>query len=96
MNRKFGLLGDPIPENHGKPGANGHVPTAENARKIRVLLVVDMKKAQIARYLGITFPTLNKHYFQSGKVNLQHSREHVAFPQRADCGPSLQTRGRDV
>lgn len=78
----FDLLGDPIPDNKGNAGANGHVATAENVRKIRVLLVAGLPKARIAEQLGITSPTLNKHYFQSGKINHRHAREMALAEQR--------------
>lgn len=83
MNSKFDLLGDPIPEGRGKPGRTGHVPTAENARKIRSLLVAGLKNAQIARELGITVPTLKKHYFHNGKVNAKLAREMAIAEMRA-------------
>lgn len=83
MNSKFDLLGDPIPEGRGKPGRTGHVPTAENARKIRSLLVAGLKNARIARELGITVPTLKKHYFHNGKVNAKLAREMAIAEMRA-------------
>lgn len=53
-----------MPEGRGKPGATGHIPTAENVNKVRWLLVSGMKKPEIAAQLGISIPTLNKHYFK--------------------------------
>lgn len=66
--REFDLLGDPIPENFGKPGANGHVATAENVNKVRLLVVANWTAAQIATELGVSVPTLNKHYFRNGSI----------------------------
>lgn len=83
MDRKFDLLGDPIPEGRGEPGRTGHIPTAENARKIRALLVAGLKNQQIARELGISVPTLRKHYFQSGKINARLAREMAVAEMRA-------------
>ncbi len=83
MAREFDLLGDPIPENHGKPGANGHTPTAETLRKVRVLLVSGMPKKRIAEELGISMPTLTKHYFHSGKVKVKLAHEFALAEQRA-------------
>lgn len=65
MTQNFDLLGDPIPEGRGKPGATGHIPTAKNVNIIRWLLVSGMKKPGIAGQLGISIPTLNKHYFKN-------------------------------
>ncbi len=83
MDRKFDLLGDPIPDGRGEPGRTGHIPTVENARKIRALLVAGMKNQQIARELGISVPTLRKHYFQSGKINARLAREMAIAEMRA-------------
>lgn len=74
---KFDLLGDPIPENKGNPGANGHVPTKENANKIRVLLLAGSTLDFIASQLGISAPTLRKHYFQNGRVKLDQARQRA-------------------
>lgn len=77
------MLGDPIPDGRGEPGRTGHIPTAENAKKIRALLVAGMKNQQIARELGISVPTLRKHYFQSGKINARMAREMAIAEMRA-------------
>ena len=83
MERKFDLLGDPIPENFGKPGANGHTPTAENIKKVRGLLAAGMGKAEIAKELGISAPTLSKHYFQNGRLSLKAAKKKAQAEQRA-------------
>lgn len=83
MNQKFDLLGDPIPDGRGEPGRTGHIPTAENARRIRALLVAGMTNTQIAADLGITVPTLRKHYFHNGKVNAKLAREMAIAEMRA-------------
>lgn len=75
MRSGFDLLGDPIPENHGKPGANGHVATAENTKKVRTLLVAGVNLPRIAEELGISVPTLRRHYFANGKINVAQARE---------------------
>ncbi|OWV64255.1 hypothetical protein CDZ97_10225 [Mameliella alba] len=80
---KFDLLGDPIPDGRGEPGRTGHVPTAENARKIRALLVAGMKNQQIAKEIGISVPTLRKHYFQNGKIKARLAREMAIAEMRA-------------
>lgn len=58
------LLGDPIPEGFGKRGRPPHLVTAENRRKVMVLAAFDRSEEQIASALGITPPTLRKHYFR--------------------------------
>lgn len=72
MAQSFDLLGDPIPDGRGKPGATGHIATAENTNKVRWLLVSNAKKPEIAKQLGISIPTLNKHYFK--KQSLKAAR----------------------
>ncbi|MEY8099574.1 hypothetical protein AB9F29_19520 [Falsihalocynthiibacter sp. S25ZX9] len=67
MAAKFDLLGDPIPDNHGKAGRDGHVACRENHNKIRLLAIAGWTQAQIAKELGLSAPTLRKHYFLSLK-----------------------------
>ena len=57
------LFGDPIPEGWGKRGRPQHVPTDRNRNKVMVLLAAGWAPARIAGALGITGPTLRKHYF---------------------------------
>lgn len=83
MNPKFDLLGDPIPENHGKAGANGHIATAENVNKVMLLLAARVDKKQIAVELGITVPTLTKHYFHSGAKAVKDARRRALSDLRA-------------
>lgn len=57
------LFGDPIPEGFGKRGRPPHVPTERNRNKVMVLLAVGWLPKRIAAALGVTMPTLRKHYF---------------------------------
>lgn len=83
MPREFDLLGHPIPDNHGQPGANGHVATAKNVSKIRLLLVAGMTKKAIAAELGLSVPTLNKHYFTSQEKSLRSARAQAICDAKA-------------
>ncbi|MEO0485282.1 MAG: hypothetical protein AAF092_05165 [Pseudomonadota bacterium] len=83
MNPKFDLLGDPIPDNHGKAGANGHIATAENCNKVRLLLVAGVDQKQIAEELGVSVPTLTKHYFKSGSKAIKAARRRAVADERA-------------
>lgn len=65
------LLGDPIPEGFGKRGRPPHVPTDENRRKVMLLAAFDKNEAQIAAALGISEPTLKKHYFRELRSRLE-------------------------
>lgn len=60
----FDLLGDPIPAGFGKRGRPPHIPTQQNRNKIILLLAQGWVNARIASALGITEPTLRKHYFR--------------------------------
>jgi len=80
---KFDLFDNPIPENHGKPGANGHTPDAETTSKIRTLLVAGKGKKEIAEELGLSMPTLTKHYFHSGRVKVRDARKKALADQKA-------------
>lgn len=88
MSRNFDLLGDPIPENHGKPGANGHVATSENIRKVRNLLSSGVDKKDIAAELGVSLPTLTRHYFNSGRLSVRNARRKA----RAELRSKLMLR----
>ncbi|WP_157946809.1 hypothetical protein [Thalassobius sp. I31.1] len=83
MNPKFDLLGHPIPENHGKAGANGHIVTPENVNKVRLLLIAGRQKKDIAADLGISIPTLTKHYFLSGAKEVKEARQRALADERA-------------
>jgi DNA-binding transcriptional ArsR family regulator len=63
MAENLDLLGWPIPEprDAGRPE---HVPTDENRNKIMMLLVFKKTNAEIAKALGLSQPTLRKHYLQ--------------------------------
>jgi len=64
----FDLLGDPIPPGWGSRGRPPHVPTDEKRRIVVVLLAFGRKEEDVAAALGITPPTLRKHYFRELKV----------------------------
>lgn len=83
MGRGFDLLGDPIPEGRGEPGRTGHIATAENVSRVRLLLLAGLPKGRIADEVGISLPTLNKHYFASGKISARHAREMAVAEARA-------------
>lgn len=72
----FDLLGDPIPPNFGKRGRPPHVPTTENRNKVILLLAQGWTDARIAGALGITTPTLRKHYFRELRVR-EEARDRV-------------------
>lgn len=57
------LFGDPIPEGFGKRGRPPHEPTVRNRNKVMLLLAMGWAPGRIASTLGITGPTLRKHYF---------------------------------
>lgn len=82
---RFDLFGHPVPANLGSAGRNEHAACPEIARKIRVLLLSGWTLQRIAEQVGLSAPTLRKHYFQNGKVNRRHAVEMAAAEQRARC-----------
>lgn len=64
MATDFDLLGDPIPEGFGKRGRPPHVPTDEKRMKVRVLLAFTQDEEEVAAGIGVSVPTLRKHYFR--------------------------------
>ncbi len=76
MAENFDLLGDPIPEGFGKRGRPPHIPSTEKRNKVILLLALGKDNDCIARALGITKPTLKKHYFRELKVR-DEARDRV-------------------
>ena len=68
MDGVFDLFGDPVPEGHGRPGRPSHVATFENRNKVKMLLACGWDDDRIAGALGITRPTLRKHYLRELKI----------------------------
>jgi predicted transcriptional regulator len=95
MGLEFDLLGDPINPKHGQPGRNEHVPTAANASKIRTLLIAGMPVGRIAQEIGLSAPTLRRHYFQSGKINRELAREMALAEARAKNFLQIQAAADD-
>ena len=57
------LFGDPIVTRREGPGRPEHVWSAENSHKINLLFALGHDVKQAAAAIGITVPTLRKHYF---------------------------------
>lgn len=57
------LFGDPIRESRDGPGRPAHEWTLENSNKINLIFATGGEIADAAAVLGITQPTLRKHYF---------------------------------
>lgn len=62
MGEYLDLLGWPIPEPRTKAGRPEHVPTNENRNKIMMMLVFGCTDDECAKSIGISKPTLRKHY----------------------------------
>ncbi|WP_216671399.1 hypothetical protein, partial [Mangrovicoccus sp. HB161399] len=81
VTREFDLLGHPIPENFGKPGRNGHIVTPESVMKVRRLVLAGMDAKEVAAELGISAPTVRKHYFPKGPI--RNAARRFLVEQRA-------------
>ena len=60
----FDLLGDPIPDGFGKRGRPPHMVSDEKRLKVRVLLAFSGDEQDVADGMGVSLPTLRKHYFR--------------------------------
>ena len=87
---RFDLLGDPIPDGWGGRGRPPHIPTTENRNKVIVLQAVGRTDDEIAAALGISKPTLRKHYFSEMK-----SRTAARFRVEAAMLTVLMTQAGD-
>jgi hypothetical protein len=85
------LLGDPVPEGLGKRGRPAHLVTVENRQKVMVLAGLGMEAADIALAIGITMPTLRKHYFRelrcldAARLRLK-SKAAMALVRKVEAG----------
>lgn len=62
------LLGHPVPANKGAKARPQHAPTAENLEKAMLLYATGRSDAEVAAAVGITPPTLRRHYFSSPEL----------------------------
>lgn len=88
MLRNFDLFGNPISDEPPKRGRPEHKPDPEIESNIRDLIAIGMTKEQIAEEVGLSVPTLNKHYLGSG--NLSEVREDAVKAARARAFIQLQ------
>lgn len=59
----FDLFGNPVETPDRKVGRPEHVPSEESIINIMVLLASGMTNREVAAIVGISVPTLRKHYF---------------------------------
>lgn len=64
----FDLFGVPVLERNRMRGRPQHTWTLESSNKIKLLLALGWSNDRIANALGISLPTLRKHYFSELKV----------------------------
>lgn len=64
----FDLLGDPVPANKGEKARPQHAPSAENLEKAVLLYAHRKTDAEVAAALGISIPTLKRHYFSNDEL----------------------------
>jgi DNA-binding transcriptional ArsR family regulator len=64
VGENLGLFGWPLAEPREKAGRPEHVPTDENRNKIMMLLVFGLSNKEIGQAVGLSQPTLRKHYLQ--------------------------------
>ncbi len=62
------LFGDPVPPEHVGRGRPPHTVTEKNRQKVMLLLALERSDDEVASAIGITAPTLRKHYFREMKA----------------------------
>lgn len=67
MEQDFDLFGNPYHSAARSPGRPEHEPSQENIINIMVLLSQGMTNKEIAKIVGISVPTLRKHYLHLTK-----------------------------
>lgn len=75
----FDLFGELCSERAGLPGRPEHLPTSENVRKVRALVLAGWKVVAIAAELGVSPPTLRRVYFR----DLDRAREEGRLQAKA-------------
>ena len=73
----FDLLGNPVPANKGEKARPQHAPTAENLEKIILLLGMGRSEADCSAAIGVSLPTMKKHYFSHPEV--QRAKRHASL-----------------
>jgi hypothetical protein len=63
MSDLFGLVGEPLPASRSRRGRPRHATTQANINTVKALVKAECLHEEIARHLGITLPTLRRHYF---------------------------------
>lgn len=91
------LLGDPVDRNHGGSGRPQHKATDENRRLVAIALAFGRSIDDIALSLGVSLPTLRKHY--KGELKAQRALRHrldmrllVNLLRESDAGNVSATR----
>jgi hypothetical protein len=67
MNDDFDLFGNPYDASPRQAGRPEHKPTEESIINIMVLLASGMTNREVAKTIGISVPTLRKHYLHLTK-----------------------------
>lgn len=73
----FDLLGHPVSANKGEKARPQHAPSTENLEKIILLLGMGRSEADCAAAIGLSVPTMKKHYFSHPEVRL--AKRHAAL-----------------
>lgn len=67
MDHDFDLFGNPFDAGSRKAGRPEHEPTEENIINVMVLLASGMTNHEVAKTIGVSVPTLRKHYLHLTK-----------------------------
>lgn len=84
------LFGDPVIVREAKRGRPAHERTERNASKVSLLFAMGHDLKDVAAALGITQPTLRKHYFSEVE-----QREAMRLKLRAEVYADLFAEAKD-
>ena len=89
----FDLLGHPVPANKGQKSRPQHAPTAENLEKLVLLFGMGRSEAECAAAIGVSIPTMKKHYFSS--PDLRRAKQHAGLVLEAELLQRLNQQSLD-
>lgn len=104
MGENLSLFGWPLPEPREKAGRPEHEPSDENRCKVMMLVAFGKTNAEIAKAVGLSQPTLRKHYLQqleqrrSAMLQLKASRWAALYKKAVVDGDTsaLKELGREI
>jgi DNA-binding transcriptional ArsR family regulator len=91
------MFGHPVIYRDAKRGRPAHERTAENAKRVSMLFALGRSVAEVAAALGITQPTLRKHYFsevqqRQAQLDKLEADQMVKLFEQSESGSTSATK----